>query len=86
MEKIETEANLLKALAHPTRLRIIKHLINNGCNVTNIVEFLGVPQATISQHLTILKANGIIKGKRNGSVICYDVVSQQVRDIVSALK
>jgi DNA-binding transcriptional ArsR family regulator len=86
VNQLEKNANLLKAMAHPTRLGIILHLLDNGCNVTNMVEILGVPQATLSQHLTILKAQGIIRGKRTGSMICYDVIENKAKEIAKLIK
>ena len=57
----ERKAELLKILGHPVRLCIVNGLITKECNVTGIQECLGLPQSTISQHLGILKAHGIIK-------------------------
>ncbi len=70
----EDRAIKLKALGHPVRLKIVKGLLKDGCNVNKIVEGLGLPQSTVSQHLTILKNAGIIKGVRSGVRICYKVV------------
>lgn len=84
-KKSEKEANLLKALGHPVRLCIVKGLLKNRCNVTDIVECLKVPQATVSQHLTVLKAAGIVKGERNGLQICYEIANKTVSNIVNSL-
>ncbi|GBG55648.1 transcriptional regulator [Sporomusaceae bacterium FL31] len=79
------KSELLKAMAHPVRLCIIKGLINNQCNVTKMQECLNLPQSTVSQHLSKLKSAGIIEGERNGLEICYKVVNQQVIKIVEEL-
>ncbi|MCX7748324.1 MAG: metalloregulator ArsR/SmtB family transcription factor [Clostridia bacterium] len=78
-------AEKLKALAHPHRLCIVKGLIHNACNVTKIQECLELPQSTVSQHLSKLKAAGIIDGDRKGLEICYRVVDQDAVRIVEAL-
>lgn len=62
--KFIQKSELLKALAHPTRLCIVKDLMEKESNVTNIQECLDLPQSTVSQHLFKLKAAGIIKGER----------------------
>lgn len=76
-------ANLLKALAHPARIAIIQHLIKaEHCICGDLVEELGLAQATISQHLKELKNIGIIKGCVEGTSVCYCIdekVWQQVK-------
>ena len=65
-------ATLLKALAHPARIAIIQHLVKaEQCICRDLVEELGLAQATISQHLKELKAIGIIKGCVEGTSVCY---------------
>jgi len=86
MKDIYTQAGIiLKALGHPARLRIVEGLIKDGCNVTHMVECLKLPQATVSQHLSILKAAGIIEGERRGTQICYRVIDEPVKLLVTTL-
>jgi len=83
--KFNRKSELLKALAHPTRLCIVKSLIEKESNVTNIQECLDLPQSTISQHLFRLKSTGIIKGERNGLEISYQVTNNDIRKIIKIL-
>ena len=56
-------ANLAKAIAHPARIAILQYLINkNACVCGDIVDEIGLAQATVSQHLKELKNAGIIQG------------------------
>ncbi|MGE7775967.1 ArsR/SmtB family transcription factor [Chitinophaga sp. NPDC101104] len=65
-------ANMAKALAHPARIAILQHLVKiNACIGGDLVEELGLAQATISQHLKELKAVGLIQGTVEGTSICY---------------
>lgn len=65
-------ATMLKALAHPARIAILQHLIKtNACICGELVEELGLAQATISQHLKELKMAGIIQGTIEGVSVCY---------------
>lgn len=65
-------AIILKVLSHPARLAIIQHIINQQtCICNDLVNELGLAQATISQHLKELKAIGIIKGTIEGTSLCY---------------
>ncbi|MCX8129053.1 MAG: metalloregulator ArsR/SmtB family transcription factor [Clostridia bacterium] len=85
IKKYEEKAELLKALSHPHRLCIIKGLLESKCNVTKIQECLGLPQSTVSQHLSKLKAAGIIDGERNGLEVCYSVVSDDAVNLIRIL-
>lgn len=83
--KFIQKSELLKALAHPIRLCIVKGLIEKESNVTNIQECLDLPQSTVSQHLFKLKAAGIIKGERNGLEVSYQVINEDVKKIINML-
>lgn len=65
-------ASMMKALGHPARIAIIQHVIKaNACICGDLVEELGLAQATISQHLKELKNVGIIQGTIEGTSVCY---------------
>jgi ArsR family transcriptional regulator len=85
IEKLQDKSELLKAIAHPVRLCIIRRLIEEPCNVSEMHTCLEKPQSTISQHLAKLKAARVIKGERNGTKICYKVIDEQVKKIVAIL-
>lgn len=85
MKNYIQQSEVLKAIAHPVRLCIVRGLINNQCNVTKMQECLNLPQSTVSQHLAKLKSAGIIEGERKGLEICYKVANQQIKDIVAIL-
>lgn len=85
VRQFEVQAEKLKAISHPQRLCIIKGLIENSCNVSKIQECLQLPQSTVSQHLSKLKAAGIVEGVRNGLEICYSVVDDDVKAILAII-
>lgn len=65
-------ALMAKAVAHPARIAILQYLLNkNACICGDLVEELGLAQATISQHLKELKNAGIIQGSIEGVSVCY---------------
>jgi len=65
-------AALAKALGHPARIAILEHLLKaNQCINSDLVEELGLAQATISQHLKELKKMGIICGTVEGTAMSY---------------
>ncbi|MFT3824180.1 MAG: metalloregulator ArsR/SmtB family transcription factor [Chitinophagaceae bacterium] len=65
-------AQMMKALAHPARIAIIQYLLKaQACICGDLVEELGLAQATISQHLKELKNVGLIQGTIEGTSVCY---------------
>jgi ArsR family transcriptional regulator len=63
-------AGYSKAMAHPVRLEILKILANEDCSVCgDLVDRLPYAQATVSQHLKVLKNSGLIKGETEGSEV-----------------
>ncbi len=88
--KYKDESALLKAIAHPMRLKIIELLLlelpTEGCSVNAIQKKLTIPQSTISQHLQILKNKGIIDGSKTGTRVCYRVIDKRAAKILKILK
>lgn len=63
---------MFKALGNPTRFEILKFLVTHpGCITGDIVEYLPIAQATVSQHLKVLRKAGFIEGIVNGPATCY---------------
>ena len=83
---LQRSADLLKALAHPARLCIVKLLMEGPCQTVGGME-LCVPlsQSGVSQHIARLKAAGIISGERNGNEICYSLVDGRAKAVVELL-
>lgn len=80
------EAEILKVLGHPIRLKIVAGLCTRECNVKHIWECLGLPQATVSQHLALLKNKGVIEGNREGVEVHYSVVNPLVRRLLEVIE
>ncbi len=80
------EAEIFKILGHPTRLKIICGLIDQGMCVSDIGDCLGESQPKISQHLALLRAKGIVKAEREGLNIRYKVVHPFVIKIAKILE
>jgi DNA-binding transcriptional ArsR family regulator len=71
-ENTEALATFAKALAHPTRIAILKHLENQSCCYTgDLVDVLPISQSTVSQHLKELKNAGLIQGELKPPKIKY---------------
>ena len=65
-------AAMAKALGHPARVKIVRHLAKaESCICGDIVLKVGLAQATVSQHLKVLKAAGLVRGTVSGPATCY---------------
>ena len=78
-----SQAEVLRLLSHPIRLKIIVGLMDSACCVKDIWSCLEMPQATVSQHLAVLRAHGIVKGEREGTSITYKVVDPFVKEFIN---
>lgn len=79
-------ANIFKVLGHPARIAIIEYIsMQEACICNDIVEEIGLAQATISQHLTALKKIGLIKGTIDGKKLCYCIDIDQWNTIQRTL-
>jgi DNA-binding transcriptional ArsR family regulator len=71
-----------KALSHPARLRILHILAKRGtCICGEIVDMMPLSQATVSQHLKILKEAGLISGEVDGQKSCYCINGETISDL-----
>ena len=65
-------AQFFKVLGHPARVAILQYISKqNTCICNDLVEEIGLAQATISQHLKELKSIGLLKGEVEGKSMCY---------------
>lgn len=79
-------ALVAKALAHPARVRILRILLARAtCTCGEIVDALPLAQATVSQHLKVLKEAGLIKGEIDGPRVCYCVDRERLAWVDQAL-
>lgn len=79
-------ATITKALNHPARIAILQHLLKTkACINGDLVQELGLAQATISQHLRELKEIGIIQGSIEGTKINYCINPKRWNEIKSRL-
>ncbi len=83
---INEYAEILKALGHPVRLKIVCGLMNKDeCSVNIMAEKLNISQPVASQHLNVLKNAGIIAGYRRMNRVYYRLENNKVREIIKIL-
>ncbi len=72
LAKYEARAEVFKALAHPTRLRVMDELAQHGerC-VCDLKELVGSDMSTVSRHLSVLKNAGLVEVEKRGQMVFY---------------
>jgi DNA-binding transcriptional ArsR family regulator len=77
------QAGLLRALAHPTRLRILEILSLSGeCCVCHLTAILRQRQPYVSQHLMVLRSHGLVEDRRDGVMVYYRLSDQRIRELI----
>ena len=78
-------AEFLKAMAHPVRIKVLKLLSEQEQCVCDLVDTIGIEQSNLSQHLSVLKKQGIIESHKNGTKVIYKLVYPPAVDIVDTV-
>ena len=84
-EEMQKNADIIKALADPTRLKIIYLLKNGELCVCEIMAALEKPQPTVSHHLNILKNARLLKWRKEGVWIHYRLSKMKILDNINEL-
>lgn len=81
----DAASELLKSLANRHRLLILCQLGEGERSVGELAEFLGIRDATASQHLALLRKDGLVSARREGQTIWYSISSAPAREILATL-
>lgn len=82
MKNAERASNFLKALSHEGRLMILCHLASGEKSVTELEDLLSARQAAVSQQLTRLRLEGLVKPRREGKAIFYSLTDERPRQMI----
>jgi ArsR family transcriptional regulator len=79
-------SEFLKSLAHPVRIRIL-HLLTPGerC-VCELIADIDIEQSNLSQHLSVLKKQGVIDSRKEGTKVFYRILHPSVLEVISAVE
>jgi len=86
INKYKKRSDLVKALAHPTRLFIVDFLADGEKCVCEIVEQVGVDISTISKHLSVMKNAGLVEYEKRGLNVFYKLVCPCISELFICLE
>ena len=82
----EIQADLLRALANPHRLRIIHRLGDGPTEVNELARDLDMAQATVSQHLASMRGVGLVEATREGRFVRYELAYPEILDACDLMR
>ena len=84
-DRAEEASQLLAAMANPKRLLILCNLLDQEMNVSELGERVSLGQSPLSQHLSKLRAWGLVKARRDGQQVNYSLASDEVKQVLQTL-
>jgi len=84
-EILQIKAEILNALAHPLRLKILQKLRDGACCVCKIIPYVEGEQSNVSHHLAILKKAGIVRSEKRGLEVWYEVTDPKIFELLDTL-
>ena len=84
-DNADKAAAFLKSIANRNRILVLCHLISEEWTAGELSKSIGVKPANLSQHLTWLKNEGLVKTRREGTVINYSLSDKDIRPLISIL-
>jgi ArsR family transcriptional regulator len=82
----EARANIVKALAHPSRLFIVDMLNKQSKTVGELTEMIGADTSTVSKHLSVLKNAGIVEDEKKGTTVFYSLKTPCITGFISCVE
>lgn len=82
-EVFRRQAQVLKALANASRLKIVDRLDRGECTVGTLTELVGSDTSTVSKHLAVLRSHGIVRERREGNFVYYKLMTPCVMSFFS---
>jgi len=79
-------AGFLKSLAHPVRISILKLLAGGELCVCDLVEAINIEQSNLSQHLTVLRKQGLLSSRKDGTRVLYSIIHPATLDIINIVE
>ncbi|MEX0284108.1 MAG: ArsR/SmtB family transcription factor [Paracoccaceae bacterium] len=85
MSSAQDATRFLKAISHEGRLMVLCHLVDGEKSVTELEDLLSARQAAVSQHLSRLRAEGLVVPRRDGKTIYYSLSGDRAQRMIETL-
>ncbi len=82
----EFKAGLFQALAHPTRVAVVEVLREGECSAGAIQERLGLEQANLSQHLSVMRAKEVVTSRKEGNQVFYSLRDPMLAEVLDIMR
>jgi len=82
----EFKAGVFQALGHPTRVAIVESLRDGEISAGTIIERVSAQQASVSQHLKMLRAKGVVVSRKEGNQVYYSLRDPSIGDVLDIMK
>jgi DNA-binding transcriptional ArsR family regulator len=86
MSTLASASLILRALAHPHRLKLVELLLERSVPVGELARTVGLTPAAVSQHLSHMRAHGILASRRVGRAVLYEVANPNARQVIKCLR
>lgn len=84
--RLDAQARVFKALAHPTRIFVVRMLAEDERCVCDLTEMVGADKSTVSKHLSLLKQAGIIQDEKRGNMVFYSLKARCVLNFMACVE
>ena len=85
-DSLNRVSECLKVLSHPLRLKILFLIKDRPFNVSSIEKITGAGQSNISQHLAIMRYNGMVKQEKKGNEVYYSISEEKLKRLLELIK
>ena len=83
MDLYRQQAKILRVMANESRLLILDRLSKGECTAGELTRLVGADQTTVSKHLAVLRAHGIVEDRREGTSVVYRLLTPCVTNFFS---
>jgi len=84
--RFEARADIIKAMAHPTRLFIVEELKKERRSVGELTDMVGADTSTVSKHLSVLKNAGLVVDEKEGTTVYYSLLCPCILDFIGCIE
>lgn len=86
LERCDDVSQVLRSLAHPVRLKVLCQVMEGERTVNELTEFCSISQSAMSQFLNRMRSEGMVKSRREGTYVYYEIADPKLIKLLKVLK